>query len=176
MSREKDHLPGYDMLQLVTSPQKQPAHFIQSLYFSNQRRGFAALQDLNTTADQGVMHVVFPEQLGKRPLGEASQRLPEAPRDGDQRGRGIARLALNTRQRCDAIAKIGRRGGGVEIDVHAQADKVHTMRALAQKAGELAAVVKQVVGPFELDVGVAGEFRGRVTDGNADIQLKWPND
>lgn len=73
----------------------------------------------------------------------------------------------------DFIAEFDRRFARVEVDIQANANEVDVVEAFTKQAGEFSVVVKQVVGPFELDGGVAGELGGGGADRQAGEQREF---
>jgi len=92
-------------------------------------------------------HVVQPGRLQagqRRPLGRGDVGLPDV-------GVGVEYVRV----------------GGSDVDVEADADEVDAVDAFAEEAGEFFIVVDDVVGPFESDGMIAGEFGRGVAHGEA---------
>ena len=56
------------------------------------------------------------------------------------------------------VAELTRGVLWIDVDVQTDADKVHIADSLTEKTCELAAIVKEIVGPFEKHPVVAGDF------------------
>lgn len=113
------------------------------------------------------MGVVFVQETGERVFVAAFEHGPEMLSEAGEHGVHVKGSAGDGVEAGDLGAQ-GRWGvAGVEIDVEADADEVGFVDAFTQEAGEFAAVIEQIVGPFEGDGGLVGDFGGGAAGGES---------
>ena len=126
-------------------------------------------------ADEHMVAVVLLEKRGEGLLELSGEGSSQIGGDGDECIGDIEVVGGDGAEGGDAISKGSWCVAFIEVDVDAEADEVEAVDAFAEEAGELAAVVDDVVRPFEADVVVAGKLGGGVADGEAgdERDLVW---
>jgi len=129
--------------------------------------GALTIDDGKAAAGESVVAVIFGEKRGEGmflALGPDAQNLLG---DFEKDIVEVERFAGDEEERGEAIADGFWSVGGIDVDVEADADEIDAVDALAEQAGEFFVVVDDVVGPFEADGMIGGEFGGGVAHGEA---------
>ena len=90
--------------------------------------------------------------------------------DGDQNVRHVEVVFGHGGERSYQVAQVGGCIGRIDVYVQADADEIDIANSLAEKAGELAIFVKEIVGPFEENLVFGGDLGDGVAEGEAGDQ------
>lgn len=129
--------------------------------------GLVVVHDAQAAAGEGVIALIFGEQRGEGVLLTLRPDAQNLPGDFDEHIVEVEGFAGDEQQRSEAMADGFGGVGRIDVDVEADADEVDAVDALAEQAGEFFVVVDDVVGPFEADGMIAGEFGSGVAHGEA---------
>ena len=126
--------------------------------------------DFDLAADEDVILVVLVQEDGEGVVGSAGKRAIQVLGDGGQDLVEREAAGGDGREAGDVAAEAGWGEVRVVVDVHADADEVEAVDAFAEEAGEFAAGVDDVVGPFQADGVIASKLGGGVAGGEAGDQ------
>ena len=154
-----------DVVSFLAGAEKESARGVDALAEAGKGGIVVFAEDGDRAADEGVVTFILIDETGKSVLGAMAKGLADVGGEGDQGGCHVKRLAGDFGQGGDVRAKGFGGARNIGVDVDADADEVGFVDAEAEEAAKFFVLVKEIVGPFDLDVVVVGQSRAGVAGG-----------